>query len=116
MNNTKAFNIANYQTNDPNNPKDLSILFIRCAYELLDCIKKDPFNCLGLQRYVSHGYYLKIVKSNNNKKQFNLTLCKRGQDPIKTSKSNTYREDHLDIAIPRLLTKYLELLHKDNVL
>ena len=114
----KLFNKDDYSTKDYDNPKELSIQFTKKAYELLDIVKKNPYDFDGVRRYISHGYYLEAsaCKKPSAKKQFNILLCKQDVDSLRHNKANTYHDDNLVIGIAKLQMKYLSYLLEDKII
>ena len=112
----KIFDMNDYKTKDYDNPKALSIQFINSAYELLDCVKKNPYDFDGARRYISHGYYLEVLKCKKAtaKKTCNLILCKRGVSKLQRTRAHTFQDSDIAIGITKLLTSYIRCLINDN--
>lgn len=108
--------ITSFAKRDFTKPEDLSVDFIKKAYDLVEFAEQNPddYFDLGACTFLAYGYSLKLVncKSPTELKQCNLALVKSGAfDRIK---SQTYSYKDLDLGILKLCESYIEYLRKDN--
>ena len=103
-----------------NDPRDLSIDFIKKAYELVWWADEHPWEHLvsgtDLERYLTYGYVLQLskCKSPTELKHCNLRLVKLNTIGEWTTKAQTYMYKDLDIGIIKLCESYIELLKKEK--
>lgn len=98
---------------DITNPRDLSIDFVKKAYELIEYSEEHPYDYEGMKHYLVHGYSLKLAgcKSPTELKHCNFTLIKNS-----TIKAQTYMDKDINLGIAKLLGTYLKLLKKDKAI
>lgn len=114
---SKDFSMSNHKHIDIKDPKDLSIDFIKKAYDMVWYAENNPFDFEGAERYIAYGYSIKLAKckkSSNSEKHCNLVLVKHNTIGMNIVKSQTYLDKDLDLGIIRLLGNYIKLLKDDE--
>ncbi len=115
------FNINDFAKHiDMHDPCDLSIDFIKKAYDLLEYAENNPWKYLeggtDIERYLHYGYTLKLMdcKSPTELKHCNLALYHKNTIGTWVIKAQTYLDKDIDVGITRLLGQYLKFLKNDN--